>query len=293
MSSERAGGVPSGAAGERMSAECLPAGCLSAGCGLPGGKEKNEKKTEMKNIVLAAGYATRLYPLTENFPKPLLEVGGRSLLDRLVEDIDGIRAVDEHIVVTNHRFIGHFEAWASAARGRYRCPVTLLDDGSTDNDHRVGAVCDLLLALDRRRVEDDILVVAADNVTDFPFGEFVRAFAARGTSMIMCHRETSPEALRKTGVVALDADDRVLLMQEKPAEPVSEWAVPPFYIYRREDLPLVRGAMEGGCRFDAPGNLARYLCERVPMHAWKMQGRRYDIGDLKSYTEVKELFDKR
>lgn len=244
----------------------------------------------MKNIVLAAGYATRLYPITENFPKPLLEIGGSTILDRMLEDVDAIEAVDGHIIVSNHKFISIFREWLEGARLRYRKPITLIDDGSTDNDHRIGAVKDLILALDTCGVEDDILVAAADNVLDFSFGGFVDYFQQKQTSLIMCHYEPSVTALQKTGVVTLDADNRVLQMEEKPREPKSHWAVPPFYLYRREELGLIRSAIDNGCKYDAPGNLAHFLTTRTTLHAYEMPGHRYDIGDVASYERIKAQF---
>lgn len=244
----------------------------------------------MKNIVLAAGYATRLYPITENFPKPLLEIGGSTILDRMLADVDAIEAVDGHIIVSNHKFISIFREWLEGARLRYRKPITLIDDGSTDNDHRIGAVKDLILALDTCGVEDDILVAAADNVLDFSFGDFVAYFQQKQTSLLMCHYESSVAALQKTGVVTLDADNRVLQMEEKPREPKSHWAVPPFYLYRREELGLIRSAIDNGCKYDAPGNLAHFLTTRTTLHAYEMPGHRYDIGDVDSYERIKTQF---
>ncbi|MBO7325257.1 MAG: NTP transferase domain-containing protein, partial [Bacteroidales bacterium] len=123
----------------------------------------------MKNIVLAAGYATRMYPLTENFPKPLLAIGDSTILDKMLKDVDAMPCVDEHIIVTNHKFYHIFEEWAAKAaeEGRYAKPIKLVDDGSTNNDNRIGAVGDLILALKTYDVQDDILVAAADNLLDF------------------------------------------------------------------------------------------------------------------------------
>lgn len=242
----------------------------------------------MKTIVIAAGYATRLYPLTENFPKPLLQVGSRSILDRMLSDIDRIDGIDEHIVVTNHKFAHHFDAWKE--QSNYRHPIRIIDDGTEDNATRLGAVRDLLLALDTCQVDDDILVVAADNVLTFSLQGFVDYFRQCGTSVIMCHHEPSLKKLQRTGVIALDGANRVLEMQEKPEHPVSHWAVPPFYLYSRSDLPLIRSCLEHGCGFDAPGNLAHYLVRETTLHAWEMPGGRFDIGSLDSYEEAQKLF---
>ena len=242
----------------------------------------------MKNIVIAAGYATRLYPLTENFPKPLLEIGSSSILGRLISDIDSIEDIDEHIVVSNHKFVGFFRKWAESAGSRK--PITIIDDGTETNETRLGAVKDLLLALNEREIDDDILVVAADNILDFSFRGFVGFFKEKDTSLIMCHYEPELRKLQRTGVIEVDKDMKVIQMQEKPEKPVSNWAVPPFYIYKKTDLPLIRSCIENGCGFDAPGNLAHYLCERTEMHAWEMPGKRFDIGSLDSYEEAKKLF---
>ena len=245
----------------------------------------------MKNIVIAAGYATRLYPLTENFPKPLLKIGERSILDRILDDVDEIEEIDEHIIVTNHKFAEIFNNWVSERKQKPGTkPIRIIDDGTTDNENRLGAVKDLLLAIDEFGINDDIMVLAADNVLDFSFQGFVNFFKQKNTSVIMCHHEPELYKLQRTGVIAVDDDMKVLEMQEKPEHPVSNWAVPPFYIYRKNDLPLIRDCLNHGCGFDAPGNLAHYLVNATTIHAWIMPGSRYDIGSLDSYKEAQILF---
>ena len=245
----------------------------------------------MKTIVLAAGYATRLYPLTENFPKPLLEVGSNTILGRMLDDIDTIPEISEHIIVTNHKFASIFRDWVADRQvGRASKPIYVLDDGSITNENRLGAVRDLLLALMEFDICEDILVVAADNILEFSFRGFVEAFKEKKTSMIMCHYEPEIYKLQRTGVIDVDDDMKVLQMQEKPEVPVSHWAVPPFYIYRKEDLPLVRGSIAHGCGTDAPGNLAHYLVKHTTLHAWPMPGGRFDIGSLDTYEEAKRKY---
>ena len=242
----------------------------------------------MKNIVIAAGYATRLGELTRNFPKPLLSIGSSTILGRMLDDIDQIPDIDEHIIITNHRFAHIFEEWAS--NQHYAKPVTIIDDGTSTNETRLGAVCDLLYAMDKLSIDDDLLVVAADNILMFSFQEFVDFAKQKESSCIMCHEQPSIERLQRTGVVVLDEDYKVLNMEEKPQQPKSHWAVPPFYIYLRKDLDLVRHSVENGCGKDAPGNLAHYMVENTVMHAWPMSAGRFDIGSLDSYEEAKQLF---
>lgn len=242
----------------------------------------------MKNIVIAAGYATRLGELTRNFPKPLLQIGSSTILGRMLDDIDQIDDVDEHIIITNHRFAPIFEEWA--AKQSYTKPLRIIDDGTSTNETRLGAVCDLLYAMEQLSIDDDLLVVAADNILMFSFKDFVNFAKEKGTSCIMCHEQPSIERLQRTGVVVLDENNKVLNMEEKPLVPKSHWAVPPFYIYLKKDLELVRHSVENGCGKDAPGNLAHYMVDNTNMHAWPMNGGRFDIGSLDSYEEAKKIF---
>ena len=244
----------------------------------------------MKTIVIAAGYATRLGELTKNFPKPLLKIGDNTILGRLLDDIDPIEAIDEHIIVTNHRFAPIFEKWASEQH--YTKPITIVDDGTNSNEERLGAVGDLLYVMDQMQLNDDLLVVAADNLLFFHFRDFVAFAHEKQTSCIMYHEQPSIEKLQRTGVVVLDENNRVLEMAEKPQQPKTRHAVPPFYIYLQKDFDLIRHALENGCGNDAPGNLAHYLVEHTPMHAWPMDGDRFDIGSLDTYYEACEKYGK-
>ena len=244
----------------------------------------------MKNIVIAAGYATRLGELTKNFPKPLLKIGENTILGRMLDDIDRIPDIDEHIIITNHKFAPIFEQWKQEQH--YVKPITIVDDGTETNETRLGAVCDLLFAMEQLHIDDDLLVVAADNLLFFSFQEFVDFAKEKDTSCIMCHEQPSIERLQRTGVVELDEDHRVLGMEEKPARPKSHWAVPPFYIYLKKDLDLVRHSVEDGCGKDAPGNLAHYMVDRTVMHAWPMTAGRFDIGSIDTYYEAIEKYGK-
>ncbi len=242
----------------------------------------------MKNVVIAAGYATRLGELTKNFPKPLLKIGENTILGRMLDDIDRIPEIDEHIIISNHRFAPIFEKWKQE-EGRWTKPVTILDDGTSTNETRLGAVCDLLYAMQQLQIDDDMLVVAADNLLFFSFQEFVDFAKQKQTSCIMCHEQPSLEKLQRTGVIVVDEQMRVLNMEEKPSDPKSHWAVPPFYIYLKKDLEIVRHSVENGCGKDAPGNLANYMVEHTVMHAWPMSAGRFDIGSLDTYYEACDL----
>ena len=237
----------------------------------------------MKCIILAAGYATRLYPLTENFPKPLLEVGGKPILDWLIADLRPV--TEEFLVVTNHKFAGHFAEWA----GGHSEKITVIDDGTCTNETRLGAVKDIQLAAKDIRKED-VFVMAGDNVLDFSLLPFIRFAQEKGTSCVMCHEEHDLAHLQRTAVITMDSEGRITSYEEKPREPRGTLAVPPFYYYTAQDVQRIGQALESGCGYDAPGSFAAWLSRQVPMHAWKMTGHRHDIGDMASYEAVKESY---
>ena len=236
----------------------------------------------MKCLILAAGYATRLYPLTENFPKPLLEVQGKTILDWLIEDIDALGTVDEYVVISNHKFAHHFDAWAAKKQQK----ITVVDDGTSSNETRLGAVKDIQFAIDALKLDDDMLVIAGDNLLDFSLTKFMRYAADKQASCIMRYYEASAQRLTKSGVVCVDGNDKILSMEEKPAQPKSNWCCPPFYYYTKADARLVAKGIASGCNTDAPGSYIAWLCTQTAVYAMEMPGKRYDIGNLESYEKV-------
>lgn len=240
----------------------------------------------MKCLILAAGYATRLYPLTENFPKPLLPVGEKTILDWLVDDIDTAGVVDEYVVISNHKYAHHFEAWAATKTQR----ITVVDDGTETNETRLGAVRDVQFAMDSLGLDDDLLVIAGDNVLDFSLTSFMAYAAEKGTSCILRYYEPDGKKLLKCGVVTVDGADRILEMTEKSPTPATHWCTPPFYYYTREDARRVAEGIAAGCGVDAPGSFIAWLCHVSPVHAMEMPGSRYDVGNLESYRRVQDTY---
>ena len=240
----------------------------------------------MKCLILAAGYATRLYPLTENFPKPLLKVGEKTILDWLLDDIDTLGAVDEYIVISNHKFALHFEEWAAA----HTLPITVVDDGTSTNETRLGAVCDMQFAIAKLNLDDDLLVIAGDNVLDFSLTHFLRYADEKKTSCTMRYKEDDMKRLRKSGISEIGENDILLSLEEKPENPKSHWCTPPFYFYTREDARRIKEAIADGCGTDAPGSLVAWMCRHTTLHSMEMPGSRYDIGNLESYEAVQKNY---
>ncbi len=240
----------------------------------------------MKCLILAAGYATRLYPLTENFPKPLLKVKNKTILDWMVDDIDTLGEINEYVVISNHKFANHFENWAKIKTQK----ITVVDDGTSSNETRLGAVMDIQFAIDSLDIDDDILVIAGDNLLSFSLTKFISYAKNKGTSCIMRYFESETKRLQKCGVVLVDENDKILNMEEKPTAPKSNWCCPPFYYYTKDDVKLIKKGIEAGCGVDAPGSFVAWAAEQTTIHAMEMPGRRYDIGNLESYEKVQEEY---
>lgn len=240
----------------------------------------------MKCLILAAGYATRLYPLTRNFPKPLLKVGNKTILDWLVDDIDGSGMIDEYAVISNHKYAGLFEDWAKTKKQK----IIVVDDGTETEETRLGAVKDMQFAIDKLGINEDILVVAGDNVLDFSLSRFVEYAVSKKASCIMRYYEPDFNRLLKCGVVETDENDRILSMTEKSPDPATHWCCPPFYFYTAADAKLIAEGIETGCGTDAPGSFAAWLSTRVDVYAMEMPGKRYDIGTVESYEKVNKEY---
>lgn len=245
----------------------------------------------MKCLILAAGYATRMYPLTKDFPKPLLPVNGRPLLEYLLEDLEQIPQITEYWLVTNHRFYQIFEKWKQNLF--YNKKIKLFDDGSTDNENRLGAVKDMAAVIRKEGMKDDLLVIAGDNLLNFSLQGFVEEFLKKNRSMILCYEEENVERLRKTGVAELTSDGYVKSMEEKPNHPKSNWAIPPFYIFKKEELSSIDQAVEEGVHVDSPGSFLAWFCGRHSVYAMPMEGKRYDLGSLEAYEEIQKKWKKK
>ena len=248
----------------------------------------------MKAIILAAGYATRLYPLTKNFPKPLLEVGGKTILDRLVDEIKTIEDITGVYVVTNRRFYGHFAEWACKHKSiRTGLETKILDDGTTSNDDRLGAVGDIQFAIEARDIADDVFVLAADNILLFSLQELVNTFKSNPVSYIAVRHNPDYHDRKRRGNVQLGEDNRVLQFIEKPDRPISEWSASPVYIYPASILPRFKEYIANGGNPDAPGHFLEWLhtCETV--YAYNIDGGVLDIGNRESLAEAREFFRSR
>jgi glucose-1-phosphate thymidylyltransferase len=242
----------------------------------------------MKCILLAAGYATRLYPLTKDMPKSLLKVADKTILEHILDKIKVIDEIDKILLVTNAIFYNIFNDWV---RGySYDKKIKVINDYTTTNDNRLGAIADLQFVIDRENVEEDILVMAGDNLFDFDLRDFTAFFKEVKSDCITTHALDDVNELKRTGVIEVNPDGTVKSFEEKPKIPRSKLAVPPFYIYQSNTLPLIKQYLDDGNNPDAPGNFVPWLIGKKLVYAYKFEGRRYDIGTLESYELVNKIF---
>jgi glucose-1-phosphate thymidylyltransferase len=241
----------------------------------------------MKALILAAGYATRLRPLTDSFPKMLLPLAERPMLDYLLDRIREVHEIDEVHLVTNAQFAPAFRDWAPE-------DVTVHDDGTTSNEDRLGAIGDIAFTIDRAGLQgEDLLVVAGDNLIGYSLPEFVAFWREQGGSAIAVYEVEDRALLPQYGVVELDDEDRVVGFEEKPAEPKSNLAATAAYLYRADDLELLSQYLEEGNAPDAPGNFAAWLHERSPLYGYRFSGEWHDIGNLGQLLEADNLLRER
>jgi glucose-1-phosphate thymidylyltransferase len=237
-------------------------------------------------VLLCAGFATRMYPLTRRFAKPLLEVGGKLVVDYLMDQVVSLPEIDEIHVVTNQLFAGSFDQWRRGWEGRL-CGKSLVvhNDGAIDNDSRLGACGDLQFVLKRVDASGGILVSAGDNVYRFKIAPLWKRFLQGETHYLVALPESDLERLRRTGVPEFGAGCRILRVHEKPRDPPSQWCCPPLYFLRDSVLSVLDTLMAQPENPDALGHLADTLCREETVCVFKVRSSRLDIGSLEGYRE--------
>jgi glucose-1-phosphate thymidylyltransferase len=240
----------------------------------------------MKLLVLAAGYATRLYPLTLDRPKALLDVAGRPMLEHVLASLAPIREIDGTYVVTNSKFARHFEAWARDSSWN----AVVVDDGTVDDETKRGAIGDIAFVLEREALADDLIVVAGDNLFSETLEGFGDAIRARRAPTLALYDVGDLEAITKYNAIEVDAEGRIVFFEEKPAHPRSTLTGIALYFYPRESLPLVRQYVDEGNNPDQPGRLVQWLYPRIDFYTWLVPGVWYDVGSRESLEEANRVF---
>lgn len=242
----------------------------------------------MDCILLAAGYATRLYPLTENMPKALLQLGNKTILDMVIDKIEEVEDVNNIYIVTNNKFYTHFTDWSNKYTGSKR--VSVINDFTTSNDNRLGAIGDMQYVIEQKNIDDELLVMASDNIFDFSLVDYVSLYRQKNADMICANKVERKEELHSMGVAEIDKNGKVLSFEEKPENPKSDWGVSPFYLYKKGTAKLIKKYLDEGNNPDAPGHFIPWLLKQNPVYAFTPDGIRIDIGTPKSYYEAQEMF---
>ena len=244
----------------------------------------------MKAIILAAGYATRLYPLTINKPKALLTINEKPIINYIVEQINTIDVVDEIYVVTNHKFIDSFADWQNEIESRAK--ITVLDDGTTSEQDRKGAIGDIAFVIQKMNINDELLVVAGDNFFTYPLKNYYDLYKQKDKDCVCVKVWNDEKTLRNFGIALLDQNNKVLDIEEKPENPKSNTVVFAMYLYQKDTIPLFEKYLSQGNNPDAPGNFPAWLYKQKEVYAYTFKGECYDIGTPESYQEVQALFQK-
>ncbi|MFC1671749.1 nucleotidyltransferase family protein [Planctomycetota bacterium] len=245
----------------------------------------------MKAIILAAGYGTRLYPLTKNRPKMLLPIGGKAMIDHIVENLNGVAAISDYYVVTNDRFHAQMSDWAESCPATK--PIRVINDGTVSNEDRLGAIDDIRYVLGEGEIVEEHLVVAGDNLFDFNLNDFVSFYRKEGTAAIALKDMAGSPLISQYSVVALDDNDRVTRFEEKPANPKTSLVSICLYIFPADNRSLIDKYMLEGNNPDAPGYYIEWLYNKRDVYGWVFTDSWFDIGDIDSYDEANTLYSDR
>jgi glucose-1-phosphate thymidylyltransferase len=247
----------------------------------------------MKVIILAAGYATRLYPLTLTQPKPLLPVAGKPMVEHVLDNLAPITDIDRVYVVTNAKFAAHFQTWADRYRAtKSKFEFTVVNDGSTDDTNKLGAIGDINFVLNNQNVDDDLIVVAGDNLFSEKLGDFGACCRQKNAPVLAVYDVGNLEEIKKYNSITTDAAGRITFFEEKPKQPVSTLTGIALYYYPKSTVPLIKQYVVEGNNPDQPGRLVQWLYPRTAVYTWRVPGLWYDIGSKETLEEANKIFAK-
>jgi glucose-1-phosphate thymidylyltransferase len=240
----------------------------------------------MKAIILAAGYATRLYPITKNFPKPLLCIGDKEILTHIIEKLEVIKDIDDVYVVCNDKFHKYFEYWQDQVKTRLN--ISIINDGTSTIETALGAIGDLYFAMESKKINDDIFVLAADTLTEFDFNKFINMFHAKNSPVVGSYSVSSLEEAKRYGNISIDSSGKIISFEEKPTEPKSKLVTAPFYVYPKKDLAEIRRYVKEGNNIVNIGNLIAHFHKLGEYYALPIDKDIYDIGTVELYNKINQ-----
>jgi len=245
---------------------------------------------ELKAIIPAAGYGTRLYPLTKDTPKALLDIAGKPVLSHVLDRIELLDEVDQVFIVTNDKFYNVFADWVDLYAQQLTMDVEVINDGTTTNENRLGAIGDKYLAIKKGKIKDNILDISSDNLFDFELGKALEVFNETEGSVIGLYDVKNINLARHYGIVAVDAENKLTAFQEKPKNPLSTLASIGIYMFQKDQVPLFKKYVDLGHAKDAPGYFVEWLHKKEPVYGHVFEGKWFDIGSFEQLDKAREDF---
>lgn len=243
----------------------------------------------MKAILLAAGYATRLYPLTNNKPKPLLEVAGKPIIEHIISKISQIREVDKIFVVTNDKFFKNFQQWLDDFSSDKQ--IKIVNDNTLSNEDRLGAIGDINFVIEKEKIDDDLLVVAGDNLFEFSLADVVKLFKTKKSPAIALYDVKSRELAKKYGIVTIDPANKIIRFVEKPEKPESTLSSTGVYLYPKDTLNMISSYLGEGGSQDKTGSFLEWLYKRKDIYCYISKERWYDIGSFEELERARNEYN--
>jgi glucose-1-phosphate thymidylyltransferase len=245
----------------------------------------------MQVLILAAGYATRLYPLTLDKPKPLLPVAGKPMLEHIIDHLATVKDLDEMFIVTNQKFASHFTEWSE----KYRREKTafnfkVINDGSTSDADKLGAIGDIHLVIKKENVKGDLIVVAGDNLFDSSLAPFVEFARSKKQPVLAVYDVGDLEQIKKYNSITLDPEGKITFFEEKPKNPTSTVTGIALYYFPAAVVEMIHTYIAEGNNPDQPGRLIQWLYPRTPVLTWRVPGRWFDIGSKETLEEADRIF---
>ncbi len=246
----------------------------------------------MKALILAAGYATRLYPLTLNHPKPLLKVGGKTIVEHIVEKLENVSEINEIFIVTNNKFYSHFVDINNnlSSSNKYLKKITVVNDGTLSNEDRLGAIGDINYVVKKHNINENLLVIGGDNLFEDDLSNIINYFKQEQKSSILLNDVKCFELAKQLGIVSVNENNKITEFNEKPQQPKSTLAATLVYMLRKEDLEMLQEALDNNFA-DRAGDFIKYLSEKREVHALTLKGTWFDIGNMSQLKEAEKYFE--
>ena len=243
---------------------------------------------KIKVIILAAGYATRLYPLTKDKPKPLLEVAGKPIIEHIIAKLEEINELDEIFVVTNNKFFEHFKKWLNGFQSSKK--IKIINDKTKSNEDRLGAIGDINFVIEQEKIDEELLVVAGDNLFELSLIDVVNLFKNKNSSVIALYDVKDIELAKKYGIVAIDKNNKIVHFEEKPEKPKSTLASTGIYLYTRDVLKDIKEYITEGYDSDKTGSFLEWFYKRKDIYCFVSKKRWHDIGSFEQLEESRKEF---